>query len=303
MGLSQAAKTLSIFAPAKLNLYLHITGRLDNGYHLVDSLIGFVDIGDQIKIEPATDFELQIEGPFACTFNAKEKDSSPHSANIVAQAAWLFAQYAKKVPNIKVTLTKNLPLAAGIGGGSTDAGALIWGLMEIWGIPPSTHYLPELLKTLGADVPVCLHCEPARVRGIGDIIEPAPAMPEIPIVLINPGKPCPTGNVFRLYDKKFRNEVTLPKSFDSLTALVGFLYEQGNELEDSAKETVPEIANVLHALSVQSGCMLARLTGAGATCFGLFETQETAQAATRTIREENPDWWVETGFLNRPQRY
>jgi 4-diphosphocytidyl-2-C-methyl-D-erythritol kinase len=300
---STQTKLLTIFAPAKINLYLHITGKLDNGYHMLDSLVSFTDVGDQVEIEPATDFEFRVKGPYAAGFGPKELDYSPHSSNLVVQAAWALAQAAQKVPNVRVTLTKNLPLASGLGGGSSDAAAVIWGLLEWWNLSTQAHYLPGLMARLGADVPVCLSCKATRVRGIGDILDPVPQMPEIPIVLVHPGKPCPTPEVFARYTGQFKETLTLPQSFDTFDSLTTFLRQQDNDLYKSAYEVVPEINNVINVLSVQKGCALARLSGAGATCFGLFIDEHAARGAAKTIAMENPDWWVKAGWLNRPERY
>lgn len=296
-------KPLTIFAPAKINLYLHVTGRLDNGYHTLDSLIGFVDIGDQIKITPAQDFSFAIDGPCSGAFGPKERDASPHSSNLVVQAVWAISQAIKRLPNIHVSLTKNLPIAAGIGGGSSDAAAMVWGLMEWWSVPAHSDFLPGILTQLGADVPVCLDCRPARLRGIGDILDPAPLMNEVPIVLVNPGKPCFTKDVFRSLNCPFKEPIDLPDALPSFDALIDFLNQQNNDLHDVACHFVPEISNALHALNAQTGCALARLSGSGPTCFGLFEDKGDARKAADTIAEENPDWWVKAGTLNRPERY
>lgn len=296
-------KVLTIFAPAKINLYLHVTGRLDNGYHTLDSLIAFADIGDQIIIEPATDFKLSIDGPYAGAFNAKERDASPHSSNLLVQAVWSIAQAAQKVPNVHISLTKNLPLASGLGGGSADAAAAIWGLLEWWEISNQASYLPGLMARLGADIPVCLHCRPTRVRGIGDVLDPVPLLDEIPVILINPGKPCPTAEVFMHYAHDFKEPIPLPDDLEDFSTLVEFLRFQDNDLSRSACEIVPEIKSIIEALQGQDGCALARLSGAGATCFGLFKSEKDAQKAAREISANNPDWWVRTGFLNRPERY
>src|SRR5688572_448917 len=122
-------RLLTIFSPAKINLYLHITGRLDNGYHLLDSLVAFADVGDEIEIEPDTEFKFHIDGPYANAFGPKDRDHSPDSSNLVVQAVWSLAQAAQKIPNVRVKLTKNLPLASGLGGGSSNAAAVIWGLL------------------------------------------------------------------------------------------------------------------------------------------------------------------------------
>jgi 4-diphosphocytidyl-2-C-methyl-D-erythritol kinase len=296
-------KIISVFAPVKINLYLHITGRLDNGYHTLDSLVGFADIGDQIIIEPANDFEFHVEGPYAQSFDAKTLDASPHSSNLVVQAAWALSHAAQKIPNIRATLTKNIPLASGLGGGSSDAAAIIWGLLEWWEMPPAAPYLSGLMSKLGADVPVCLNCTPARMRGIGDLLDPAPMMDETPIVLVNPGVPCPTADIFMRYNSAFKNPQTLPEDLRDFNRLITFLHEQDNDLEAPACEVVPEVSNVLSAFKTQDGCALARLSGSGASCFGLFRTELESRKAAQEIKKENPDWWVKTGWLNRPERY
>lgn len=300
---STQTKLLTIFAPAKINLYLHVTGRLDNGYHTLDSLVGFADIGDQLQIEPAQDFEFSADGPYSKAFGPKELDASPHSNNLVVQAAWALAQAAQKTPNVRAKLTKNLPIAAGIGGGSSDAAAMIWGLLEWWELSPQAKFLPALMTRLGADVPVCLSCRPARMRGIGDILDPAPPMDEVPIVLVNPAKPCMTADVFRTYSSAYKEPQSLPDSLLDFGDLVEFLKGQENDLFEPACAVVPEIKNVMHALEAQSGCALARLSGSGPTCFGLFEDEAAARDAADAIAEDNPDWWVKSGWLNRPERY
>ncbi|MCB1531880.1 MAG: 4-(cytidine 5'-diphospho)-2-C-methyl-D-erythritol kinase [Alphaproteobacteria bacterium] len=300
---STRTKTLTIFAPAKINLYLHVTGRLDNGYHSLDSLVAFADIGDQLRIEPAQDFEFEINGPYARMLGPKEQDASPHSGNLVVQAAWALARAAQKVPNVKATLTKNLPIASGLGGGSSDAAAMLWGLLEWWELSTQAHYLPGLMARIGADIPVCLPCKPARMRGIGDILDPAPPMGEAPIVLVNPAKACLTADVFRHYSGTYKEPHTLPDSLLDFKNLIAFLKTQENDLYEPACAVVPEIRNVMNALEAQKGCALARLSGSGATCFGLFEDEANAQDAARSIAEENPDWWVKVGWLNRPERY
>lgn len=300
---STQTKLLTIFAPAKINLFLHITGRLDNGYHTLDSLVVFADIGDRVEIEPAPDFQFRVQGPFASGFSAKELDASPNSSNLIVQAAWTLSRAAQKVPNIRVTLTKNLPLASGIGGGSADAAAVIWGLLEWWGLSSQAHYLPGLMARLGADVMVCLPCKPARVRGIGDVLDPGPVMPEIPVVLVHPGKACPTAAVFSHFSGKFKEPCPMPGSLETFDDLISFLKKQDNDLLGAARRTVPEIDNVISTLSVQKECGIAQMSGAGATCFGLFRTEDAAQAAAKVIAAENPDWWVKTGWINRPERY
>ncbi|MGB4057286.1 MAG: 4-(cytidine 5'-diphospho)-2-C-methyl-D-erythritol kinase [Alphaproteobacteria bacterium] len=296
-------RSLNVFAPAKVNLYLHVTGRLDNGYHTLDSLVAFTDIGDQIEITPAPEFQFSIDGPYAKGFSPKEIDHSPDSSNLVVQAAWALARMAQKIPSVHIRLTKNLPLASGLGGGSSDAAAVIWGLLEWWKLPRDTQGLQSLMTRLGADVPACFSCRPSRLRGIGDILDPTPPMGEVPIILINPGKPCMTADVFSRFTGGFREPVALPKNLETLNDLLGFLDKQNNDLLKPALDTVPEIKNVLQSLSASKSCLLSRMTGSGASCFGLFKTQEEAKETAKKIQNDKPGWWIKSGWLNRPERY
>lgn len=300
---STQTKLLTIFAPAKVNLYLHITGRLDNGYHTLDSLIAFADIGDGVEIEPYHDFQFRVQGPFAGKFTAKEMDVSPNSSNLAVQAAWALSRAAQKAPHVRITLTKNLPLASGLGGGSADAAAVLWGLTEWWNIPRAAHYLPGLMTRLGADVPVCFPCKPARARGIGDILDPAPPMGEIAVVLANPGIDCRTADVFAQFRGPFREPRSLATKIEGFRELVETLTGTQNDLQNAAQEIAPVITDVLKALSAQKGCGLVRLSGSGATCFGLFEHDRAAQKAELALQAANPSWWVKAGWINRPERY
>jgi 4-diphosphocytidyl-2-C-methyl-D-erythritol kinase len=296
-------KTLSILAPAKINLYLHITNRLSNGYHTLDSLICFTDIGDTITITECNGFEFEINGPFASRFSDEDRDTNITSKNLVVRAMWAMAKLEKKSPHFKITLTKNLPLASGIGGGSSDAAATIWGLQQWWNTPRDAHYLPSLLHSLGADVPVCMTAQCARITGIGDIITPKIMAEDIPVVLVNPLKVCPTPDIFALHNGAYKQELIWPQTFENDWTFLEFLKAQSNDLTPLALRIVPEIGNITNALNAQKGCTLARMSGSGATCFGLFDTQENAQRAKQSIHDENPDWWVQSGLLNTLSRY
>lgn len=291
--------TVSIFAPAKINLYLHVTERLPNGYHALDSLMTFADIGDRIQIEEADEFTFSIDGPFAGAFDGVDAEAS----NLVVKAATALAAAANKPLGYKITLTKNLPLGAGIGGGSADAAAIIWGLLSIWDLPKNAPYLNDLMVKLGADVPVCFWSRDTRVRGIGDIFDPVDALPEMPIVLVHPGKPCSTPAVFSEFKGTLKTVQELPDSFENGKALISFLESQENDLYEPAQKIVPEIENILSALAAQDGCNLHRMSGAGSTCFGLFEDAHSAEKAADNIRQDNPDWWVETGTTGLSERY
>ncbi|MGH1375311.1 MAG: 4-(cytidine 5'-diphospho)-2-C-methyl-D-erythritol kinase [Alphaproteobacteria bacterium] len=299
----RTTRPLKIFSPAKINLFLHITGKRSDGYHTLDSLVSFADIGDTIEIAPADSFSFQTNGPFARYFNDKELNPYSHSDNLVVKAANAASQATSKPLNMSITLTKNLPLAAGLGGGSANAAATLWGLLEFWGMARNADYLLPLMTQLGADVPVCFHSSPSIMRGIGDILEPAPDMPEVPILLINPLISCSTKDIFLRRSGEFSENSTLPTSFSSIFDLTETLKRHSNDLYEPALNVIPDIENVIYALSMQKNCLLTRMSGSGASCFGIFETIEDARKAKTAIQEENSDWWVEEGFLNSIERY
>lgn len=297
-------RRLSVFAPAKINLHLHVTGRLDNGYHTLDSLAAFVDIGDTIRMESANEFSFHVNGPFASSFTAAERDSGVNSSNLAVRAVWLIARAMQREPKFRMTLEKNLPLASGMGGGSANAAAAIWGAMEWWELSPqAAPFLHDLMTELGADVPVCLNCVPVLMRGIGDIIESAPLMAETPIVLVNPAQPCRTAEVFRNFDGEFSEAAEIPANLSDIDDLAWFVEKEGNDLMPTAVNIVPEIEEAVRLLQEQRGCAAAGMSGSGATCFGLFRDDESAIEAARKINDRYTGWWVKAGTLNRPERY
>jgi 4-diphosphocytidyl-2-C-methyl-D-erythritol kinase len=298
-----AEHNTSIFAPAKINLYLHVTGKRADGYHDLDSLVVFADIGDQIRIDPAKEFSLRIIGPYASAFSAQDRDSSPASGNLIARAAYAMAEITGRNPHFMVTLTKNLPLAAGVGGGSADAAAMIWGLMDQWNIPISAPFLPDMMRNIGADIPACLRCSAVRMSGTGDVLEHIPDLPEIPVVLVNPGKHCPTPSVFKTFIGPMRGDVVYPPLLPERDAFIDFINAQENDLTPSAMEIVPDIRQVIDVLRDTKGCRVARMTGSGASVFGLFPNRMDAQQAAERITLDYPRWWVRTGTINSPERY
>lgn len=302
--MTNESRTLTIFAPAKLNLTLHVTGRREeDGYHTLDSLVAFTDIGDTLTFRPAVDFALKIEGPFAGHFSARDRDSSPNSGNLVTRAVWRMAEAARRNPAVEVTLTKNLPLASGIGGGSADAAATVWGLLEWWRISRQAPFLPALLTGLGADVPVCFECAARRMRGIGDVLDPSVDLPELPVLIVNPRLPCSTAQVFSLFPGPYRDEIPLPEDLSRKETLVDFLTQAENQLESTACDIVPDVRIVLKALENSQTPLLCRMAGAGASCFALYDCPEDALASAEAIKKANPRWWVRTGWIGRPQRY
>lgn len=301
--MSAEDKTLTVFAPAKINLYLHVTDKRPDGYHELDSLISFADIGDEIRIAPAEDFQFSIEGPYSGALQGKDSSAAPDSTNLVVKAVWALSQHVQKSPRFKITLMKNLPLGAGIGGGSADAAATIWGLLEYWKLAKDLDGLDALMLKLGADVPVCFACNTQRVQGIGEVFSDTPALPEVPVVLVYPGKPCHTAKIFNHIGAHFSLPATVPEYFDGVDGVVEFLSATQNDLSSAAIQTVPSIRNALGALDQQDGCRLSRMSGSGSSCFGVFEDEQHAESAAIKLAEENPDWWVQCSWLGRCERY
>ncbi len=298
-------RAMTVFAPAKINLFLHITGRRDDGYHMLDSLVAFADIGDKLEFEPASSFSFNIKGPFAGSFSAKDKDASPDSGNLAVRAAWELSRLARRDLNCRLTLHKHLPLSSGIGGGSSDAAATIWGLMELWGINAknTAPYMDDLMNGLGADVPVCMECKPAMICGVSKVKPVDAGMLEMPVLLVNPVRSCGTKDVFMQYEGGFRPTVDVPADLSDKDAFLDFLRAQHNDLTHAAMSHAPEIADVLTLLDQQSGCALSRMSGSGATCFGLFDDEGALLDAAEKISLAHPKWWVRGGTLNRPVRY
>ncbi len=282
-------------APAKLNLYLHVTGRRDDGYHLLDSLVAFAAVGDAVELTPADDFSLAVGGRFAAALDHTAADD-----NLVMRAARLLRQEAGLADHIgaAIRLEKRLPVAAGLGGGSSDAAAALHGLCALWGIAPDADDLLRIAMALGADVPVCLAPRPTFVGGIGDQLDPAPALPALHVALVNPAVPLSTASVFAALgacaDHRRGRFESAPLD---AAGLAGLLASRDNDLEIPARGLCPEIDAVIRALARQPDCLLARMSGSGATCFGLFATAVAALAAARSIAEEQQAWWVSSGPL------
>lgn len=285
--------TVAAFAPAKVNLYLHITGRRADGYHLLDSLVAFADIGDALTVRPAAALSLEIGGPEGPALAGVGGD------NLVLRAARLLARHAGIAePGAAFRLVKNLPVAAGIGGGSSDAAAALRALCGLWRVAIGETGLARLATRLGADVPVCLYGRPAWVGGIGDEIEPAGALPPCGIVLANPRRPQPTAAVFAARRGPFGRPAPrfseMPRDAEGLAAL---LARWRNDLTEAAAGLVPEIGAVLDALGRLPGALLARMSGSGATCFALFPDRAAAARGAAALAEAAPQWWCSAGAL------
>ncbi|HET6183731.1 MAG TPA: 4-(cytidine 5'-diphospho)-2-C-methyl-D-erythritol kinase [Acetobacteraceae bacterium] len=276
-------------ARAKVNLYLHVTGRRADGYHLLDSLVVFAEAADTLALDDAAaPLSLAVEGPFAAALEAAADNLVLRAARALSAAASLPARGALR-------LRKTLPVASGIGGGSADAAATLRLLCRAWGIAGDATDLHGVALALGADVPVCLAGVPARMAGIGEDVSPAPEIPAGGLVLANPGVPVPTQAVFRARTGPFSPAVPLPGLWGSIADLAAFLAGTRNDLEPAAIGLCPEIGCVLAALRAVPGCRFARMSGSGATCFGLFDTDAEARAAAAALRR--PGWWTHGGRL------
>jgi 4-diphosphocytidyl-2-C-methyl-D-erythritol kinase len=272
-------------ARAKLNLDLLVTGRTPGGYHELDSIVVFADLADRLTLTPAETLSFAVVGPFAGSL-AVEPD------NLVTRAARHLATAAGVVPGVAITLEKNLPVASGIGGGSADAAATLRGLEALLDLGWSDAALRELGLALGADVPVCVYGKPARLRGIGERLDPIRGLPDLPLVLVNPGVGIATAAVFEAFElptEAFQRP-PLP-SHPSLAQLAVWLGASRNELEPAARALAPVVDEVLSALNDMEDCFLARMSGSGATCFGLFADLARAEAAAARLAETQPGWW------------
>jgi 4-diphosphocytidyl-2-C-methyl-D-erythritol kinase len=277
---------LSALAPAKLNLYLHVIGRRADGRHLLDSLVAFADIGDHITVESGEGLRLACDGPFAAGL--------PEGGdNLVLRAAHaLLRASGRPLLGAHLHLTKNLPIASGLGGGSADAAAALRLLAVLWRVrlPPATWQ--RLALSLGADMPVCLSGRVARMGGIGEELASAPHLPNVALVLVNPRLPLATAEVFGRLGRRWRGPAPhLPALVPDLAALVRLLEARRNDLEAPACEIVPVVADALAHLR-RAGALLARMSGSGATCFGLFADRDAAARAAAEIAAREPGWWV-----------
>lgn len=275
-------------APAKINLALHVTRRREDGYHDLESLIVFADLADELTATPAADDRLTISGPFSPGLN-------PGGTNLVMRALAAFrARWPGRVPDgLHLHLVKNLPVAAGIGGGSADAAAALRILAHLASEPVPVSEMTDLAATLGADVPACLLSRPLVARGVGEILSPLPDFPALHIVLVNPLVPIATADVFRRL--RAHDNYPLPALPQPLTrpAQLGlWLAETRNDLQPPAVKLVPAIGAIIDELAATQGCILARMSGSGATVFGLFGSEGQAHQAAQLLRERTPDHWI-----------
>ncbi|MBT1155487.1 4-(cytidine 5'-diphospho)-2-C-methyl-D-erythritol kinase [Aminobacter anthyllidis] len=273
---------LAELAPAKINLALHVTGRRADGYHLLESLVVFAELGDRITVAAAAQDSFVVDGPFA-------GDVPRDGANLVLKArdALRAAFPENAVQPVAIALEKNLPIASGIGGGSSDAAATLRALARLWRIACDKTALARLALPLGADLPMCLAGHPLIARGIGEELDPVRHFPALPMVLVNPGVAVETPRVFRALASR-DNPVLAP--LDSADTVLDWLATSRNDLEPAAMSLEPSIAAVQAALR-RSGASFARMSGSGATCFGIFGSAAAAARAAAAISAEHPGWF------------
>jgi 4-diphosphocytidyl-2-C-methyl-D-erythritol kinase len=272
-------------AQAKINLDLYVTGRRADGYHELDSLTVFAAFGDRLVVQEHDRLVLELSGPFAGLL-AAEPD------NLVLRAARQLAACAGRTAAVRITLDKRIPVAAGLGGGSADAAAALRGLNRLWHLDMAPADLAGIAAGLGADVPVCLAGRTARMRGKGEQIEPWCSLPPLAVLLVNPNLPVATARVFGALEANPSDvERPWPPPAEA-HAFLAWLRAGANHLEAPAVGLLPQIQEVLALLGVQDGCALARMSGSGATCFGLFETPAVRDAAAAAIGRARPDWWL-----------
>jgi 4-diphosphocytidyl-2-C-methyl-D-erythritol kinase len=281
-------ETFTETAPAKINLALHVTGRRPDGYHSLEMLVAFAEVGDELEATPSRRDSLSITGPFAAGLGNGE-------TNLVLRSLRAFRQrWPNSLPDgIALRLAKNLPVAAGLGGGSADGAAALRLFAAMAGTETTFADLLEISRGLGADVPMCLYSRPAEVRGIGEIVLPLKHFPACHIVLVNPLVAVATAEIFRRLER--RDNPGLPMLGDPLTrpAQLGlWLDETRNDLEPPAIAMVPAIGDLIERLAGASGCILSRMSGSGATVFGLFGSSAQAHQAAHDLRETWPGYWV-----------
>ncbi len=281
-------------ARAKVNLTLDVLGKRSDGYHELRSLVAFADFGDSLTLCPADAWNLTCTGLTA---------SKIAGANIVERAALAFAQAWPGAHTGRATLEKHLPVAAGIGGGSADAAATLRALRRLNADIAGGADIDwtTLARSLGADVPVCLESRMSLMRGIGERVQTFSQRHALPAVLVNPGVAVATAAVFAelgagpLGQPASTIPIQEPAATDDLLALIR---GRGNDLEVPARRIAPVIGEVCAALAATAGCQLARMSGSGATCFGLYRTTSAAEAAARAIASDRPDWWVRQTILS-----
>lgn len=285
-------KNITVQAQAKINLFLHLTGKRKDGYHLLDSLVVFAGCGDVLEVEEADNISLEIVGKYSAALADAHQEK-----NLVWKAAVALRKYSVNNQGARIRLIKNLPVASGIGGGSADAAAAIRALRVLWKLDIPERELSEIALGLGSDVPVCLYGKPALIRGVGEEVIPVTLREKAYMVLVNPNIPLATAEIFQSFNFSGKAHRTLAEDIVSLEEITdGRGY--GNDLEPAAINKLPVIREMLAALRTTEACFLARMSGSGATCFGLYHDKETARNAARELQILYPLAWCEATHVS-----
>ena len=280
-------------APAKVNLFLHVGPLAADGYHPLASLVAFADVGDRVTVEPADRLSLTVTGPFAAALENEGDNLILRALRALGAAAGIGE------PELRIALDKQLPVAAGLGGGSSDAGAALKLARDALALSFDDAALAEIAAGLGADGPMCLHARAAWAEGRGDVLTFETGLPPLPALLVNPRAPSPTGAVYRALDAGPTRAADRPPPPSDWSALsvIDWLTVQRNDLQAPAAALVPAIGEALEATTVLPGARLTRMSGSGATVFALFDTAAAADAAGRALAALRPDWWVRPTVL------
>lgn len=296
------ADILSDFAPAKINLTLRVRGRRTDGYHELESLVVFADVGDDLRVTPGESLGLSVDGETAA-------ESGEVDSNLVLKAARALQQHHGSLRGGRFQLAKNLPVAAGLGGGSSDAAAALRLLAKINDLSLTDAGLMASARATGADVPVCLDPRPRIMRGIGDLLSGPLNLPQLHGVLVNPRVAVPTAQVFKARaDNSIMREAPAPEqdpashlvestSAPTTDALIAAVSQSANDLEAPALALFPAVGEVLDEIRASDHCLLTRMSGSGGTCFGLFDTAVAAKAAADRLQKARPGWWVRSTTL------
>lgn len=276
-------------APAKVNLALHVTGQTPDGYHTLDSLVAFADFGDVVTVRTSDADRLGLEGPFAGDLGAPADNLITRARDLLRSASIITADIPAPC---SVSLTKRLPIASGIGGGSTDAAATLRALNRLWGLRLTGAEMEQLSAALGADLPMCVAARAAEIAGIGEKIKPIDNFPTLSAVLVNPLTEVSTPAVFKGLASKTNAAMPALPAERTVPAIVGYLIGCRNDLEAPALALEPAIGDVLEALRTDGNCLMARMSGSGATCFALFANDAHAEEAGRELARARPSWWV-----------
>ena len=274
-------------ARAKVNLFLHVGGKRDDGFHPLQSLAVFTQAGDSLRAEEGNALSLQIDGPFAAGLG-KEQD------NLVLRAARALAEAAARPADAKLLLTKNLPVASGIGGGSADAAAALRALCALWKLDWDESRLRDIGASLGSDIPVCVPSLPSFMAGRGEVLTPLECFPRLALLLVNPRVAVPTKDVFAALTQRSGVGANLARArLRDCADLLRFLETTRNDLEAPARALQPVIGEVLSALAALPGALFTRMSGSGATCFAIFPDDDSCARAGQTLAAAHAGWWIQ----------